>query len=354
MITSAEQITPQWLTKRFQQNGHLPQHTVTDVQVGETFESTAACFTRLKVTYSTPSENCPHTNLIFKDYRENWFGGGIAESVFFNEIVAQMPAPPVFRCYDFDYDRDARQCYFIFEDASVTHTETPPKEDGRFTVALYKQIIDELLKFHTQWWEHPRISQADFLRGRGGPLRMADAATPEITRIYCQHWRETLLPQFAEKAQDVFSQEMSDFVIRAINGWERLYTQRIKDDKALTLLHGDLHYWNLFYPKNRAMDRLYFFDWETYKRGIGPYDLCYLVGGGSPQQRREVEKDLLRYYYDGLISGGVLGYSWEDCIYDYRLSVIATLFPPIGWQDMYRFKPREIQFQDWNCQELLD
>ena len=77
-----------------------------------------------------------------------------------------MPDPPVFRCYDFDYDRDARQCYFIFEDASVTHTETPPKEEGRFTVALYKQIIDELLKFHTQWWEHPRISQADFLRGQ--------------------------------------------------------------------------------------------------------------------------------------------------------------------------------------------
>ena len=353
MITNAEQITPQWLTKRFQQNGHLSHQTVTDVQIGETFESTAAFFTRLKATYSTESPDNPHTDLVFKDYRKDWFGGGIAESVFFNEIVAQTPDPPVFRCYDFDYDRDARQCYLILEDASVTHVDTPPKAEG-FTVALYKQIIDELLKFHIQWWEHPRISQADFLRGRGGPLRMVDAATPEITRIYCQHWRETLLPQFAEKTQDEFSQEMYDFVLRAINGWEVLYTQRIKDDEALTLLHGDLHQWNLFYPKNRAIDRLYFFDWETYKRGIGPYDLCYLVGGESPQQRREVEKDLLRYYYDGLISGGVLGYSWEDCIYDYRLSVIATLFPPIGWQDMYRFKPREIQFQDWNCQELLD
>ena len=353
MIASAEQITPQWLTKRLQQNGHLPQHTVTDVQIGETFESTAAFFTRLEVTYSTESENCPHTDLIFKNYRDDWFGGGIAESVFFNEIVAQMPDPPVFRCYDFDYDRDTRQCYFIFEDASVTHTETPPKSE-EFTVALYKQIIDELLKFQTQWWEHPRISEPDFLREKGGPLRMADATTPEIIRTYCEHWREALLPQFVDKFQDEFPQEMFDFALHAINGWERLYAERIKDNKALTFLHGDLHHWNLFYPKNPEADGLYFGDWETYKRGMGPYDLCYLVGRDPPQQRREIEKDLLRYYYDGLVDGGVLGYSWEDCIYDYRLSVIANLFPPIGVQSLHRFKSRQKQFQDWNCQELLD
>ena len=265
-----------------------------------------------------------------------------------------MPDPPVFRCYDFDYDRDACQCYFIFEDASVTHTETPPKEEGRFTVALYKQIIDELLKFHTQWWEHPRISQADFLRGQGGPLRMADAATREIIRTYCRYWRKTLLPQFADKAQDELPQKIFDFVLHAINSWERLYAERIKDNKALTLLHGGLHHWNLFYPKNPEIDELYFGDWETYKRGIGPYDLCYLVGGDSSPQRHEIEKDLLRYYYDGLVDGGVLGYSWEDCVYDYRLSVIATLFPPISWQSVYRFKLRQCHFQDWNCQELLD
>ena len=76
---------------RLQQNGHLSQASVTDVQIGETFESTAAFFTRLKVTYSTESKHYPHTDLIFKNYREGWFGGGIAESVFFNEIVAKCP-----------------------------------------------------------------------------------------------------------------------------------------------------------------------------------------------------------------------------------------------------------------------
>lgn len=352
MIASAKQITPQWLTQRLQQNGWLLHNVVTDVHIGETFESTAAFLTPLNVIYSAESKNSLHTGLIFKRYREDWFGGGVAESVFFNEIAAQMPNPLIFRCYDVDYDYNTHQCYFLFEDASVTHTKEPPKTEA-FTVDLYKQIIDELLKFHTQWWEHSRISQDDFLQGRGGPLRMVDAATSKMTRFYCQNWRETQLPRFAEKFQDEFSQEMYTFALRAIDSWERLYAERIKDEKPLTLLHGDLHHWNLFYPKNPETHGLYFADWETYKRGIGPYDLCYLVGFESPERRREIEQDLLRYYYDGLVSGNVSGYSWEDCLYDYRLAAIATLFPPLGWQRLSAFKIRRIQFQDWDCEELL-
>lgn len=353
MITRAEQITPQWLTARLQQNGYLSHSTITDVQIGKTFESTAAYLTPLRVIYSTGSKNLPHTHLIFKHYREGWFGGGVVESIFFNEIVAQMPDPPIFQCYDVDYDRSTQQCYFLFEDASVTHTEEPPRDEA-FTEALYKQIIDELLKFHTQWWEHRRISQDDFLQGRGGPLRMVDAATPEIIRIYCQNWRKTQLPQFADKFQDEFSQDMYAFALRAINSWERLYIERIKDGKRLTLLHGDLHRWNIFYPKNLETHGLYFLDWETYKRGIGPYDLCYLVGVELPERRRDIERTLLRYYYDGLVNGGVLDYSWEDCLYDYRLSAIATLFPTFGWQNLSEFKIQRIRFDDWDCEALLD
>ncbi|MDE0014254.1 MAG: phosphotransferase [Candidatus Poribacteria bacterium] len=353
MITSAEQITPQWLTTRFQQKGYLSKGTATDVHIGETFESTAAFLTPLKVTYSLEAENLPHSHLIFKQYRKEWFGGGIAESAFFNEIAAHTPEPPIFHCYDVAYDPSTQYCYFLFEDASVTHAKDPPKAEA-FTIELYKQIIDELLKFHTHWWEHPRISQDDFLRGRGGPLRMIDAATPEIIQRDCQNWRGIQLPRFADTFQDEFSQEMYIFARRAIDNWEGLYIDRIRDGKHLTLLHGDLHRWNIFYPKNPSIHGLYFLDWETYKRGIGPYDLCYLVGWEASERRREIERDLLRYYYQGLVSDGILGYSWEDCVYDYRLSAIATLFPAIGWRRSFEFENQRVRFEDWDCHELLD
>jgi thiamine kinase-like enzyme len=51
--------------------------------------------------------------------------------------------------------------------------------------------------------------------------------------------------------------------------------------KNLTLLHGDAHLWNLYYPKDPETDRIILFDWETIKRGLGAYDLAYLLIHGT-------------------------------------------------------------------------
>ena len=294
----------------------------------------------------------PHTDLIFKLYREDWFGGGLDESIYYNDFASRMSDSPTFRCYDFDFDRSIRKCYFIFEDASVTHEAEPPK-DAAFTTGLYERIIDEILKLHIQWWDHPTISQSDFLRASGGSLRMIHAATPEITRSYCISWRDEVLPAFASEFEGKFTGEMYGLARRAIDSWERLYSERFKEGNRLTFLHGDLHRYNIFYPKNPATDGLYFVDWETYKHGVGPYDLCYLVADEPAQRRRELETKLLRYYHDGLKEEGVSDYSWEDCVYDYRLSVIAILFPTLAWRRFSIFDSRLIQFNDWNCEELL-
>ena len=356
MITDPEQVTPQWLTGRLRRNGHLADGAVEQVVRGETFESTAAFLTPLELTYETTDGDgarpLPHGRLMLKRYRADWFGGGLAEAVFFNELAASTPQAPVFRCYDFDSDKDSRQCYFLFEDASATHVEEPPK-DAESGTALYRQIIDEICTFHVRWWEDPRIAQDDFKRGRGGPLRMADAATPQVSARDCAHWRDELLPAFAQKFGDDFPAASRDLALKAVNAWEGLFVRRIAAEEKLTLLHGDLHPWNIFYPKDPASHGLYLLDWETYKRGIGPYDLCYLVGTEPAERRREIETDLLRYYHERLLEGGVAGYAWEDCLYDYRLAAVATLFPPLGWQSLDAFNMQLERFRDWQCEELI-
>ena len=352
MLTDPDQITPQWLTDRLRLNGHLAEGAVEQVVCGKSFESTAAFLTPLTVTYSGGAAPLPHTRLMLKRYRADWFGGGLAEAVFFNELAAQTPRAPVFRCYDFDSDKASRQCYFLFEDASATHTEDPP-EDADSSIDLSRQIVDEITKFHVRWWEDPRIAQDDFTRGRGGPLRMADAATRQVTARDCAHWRDELLPAFAQKFGDALGAETHALLRRAVDVWEDLFGRRIADGKKLTLLHGDLHSWNIFYPRDPARHGLYLLDWETYKRGIGPYDLCYLVGNQPPEHRRQIETDLLRHYHGRLVQGGVSDYTWEDCLYDYRLAAVATLFPPLGWQSLDALNMRLEQFRDWRCEELL-
>ncbi len=348
----AEQITPSWLTNRFRQMGYLAEGFVEDVQMGKEFESTAAFFTPLKITYSGDVGDSLHRNIILKRYREDWFGGGLDESIFYDDIATRVSSPPTVRRYDFDFDRSTRQCYFILEDASPTHDLEPPQGES-FTVDLFKQIIDSILKFQSGWWDAEELQGEDFLRASGGPLCMIHASTTDVVNNYCRAWREKELPQFASKFSEELPQETLRLILKSIDAWEKLYPERIGKERGLTLLHGDLHKYNIFYPKDPSKHTLYFSDWETFKRGIGTYDLCYLVADEEPDRRRSMEEELLKYYHNGLMEGGVSGYSWDDCVSDYRLSVMANLFPTLVWKRLPTFKSRMEQFIDWNCQELL-
>ncbi len=187
----------------------------------------------------------------------------------------------------------------------------------------------------------------------GGPLRMIHASTKDVEKGNCQTWREEEFPRFASKFSGELSQESDEVILKSIEAWGRLYPERIGRGGGLTFLHGDLHKYNIFYPKDSSKSALYFSDWETYKRGLGTYDLAYLIADEQPDRRRTMEEGLLRYYHDGLLQGGVSGYSWDNCVYDYRLSVIANLFPTLVWKRFSTFKSRMEQFHDWDCRALL-
>jgi thiamine kinase-like enzyme len=348
----AEQITPSWLTDRLREKGHLLKGCVEDGQIGKEFESTAAFLTPLKITYFGDVGDSLHRDIILKRYREDWFGGGLSESTFYNDIATRVSSPPKVRCYDFDFERSTRQCYFLLVDASHTHNIKPPKGEA-FAIDLFKQIIDSILKFHVGWWDAEELQGEDFLRASGGPLCMIHASTTEVVKGYCRAWREKEFTQFTAKFSSEVSQEKQELIRKSIDAWEKLYPARIKKARGLTLLHGDLHKYNIFYPKDASKNTLYFSDWETFKRGIGTYDLCYLVADEEPDRRRSMEEELLRYYHDGLMKGGISGYSWDDCASDYRLTVMANLFPTLVWKRLPTFNSRMEQFLDWNCQELL-
>ena len=137
-----------------------------------------------------------------------------------------------------------------------------------------------------------------------------------------------------------------------IENYPDAFLARVSDSPNITLLHGDLHLWNLFYPKNVETGQLILSDWETYKRGLGAYDLAYLMVHGT-SDRKQYESRLMDFYYTGLIDGGITGYSREDFEYDYRLSVIACVFCPLIWKRAFSMRSAMKAYADWNCKELL-
>ena len=361
-IADAAQVTPAWLTDRLRRGRHLPHGEVISVAAGEAFASNAAFLTPLTATYSadvpcsadvscSADGNAP-THLILKVFRPGWFGGGVNEVVFYEDIAASMTHPAVPQCFDAVTAPAMQHCHLLLEDVSITHAPLPEElPKGSPSPGQLQRLTEELAAFHTFWWEHPRVNRGDFLRSHVGPLRMAQATDAEDIRAQCRGLANDLprlLARFDTPLPAVWQQTYA----RAITAWADLWGERAQQD-GLTLIHGDAHIWNVFFPKSLNESRPYLLDWETHKRGMGIYDLAYLLINLGAETRRPVEKEMLQRYHRGLTAGGVTGYDWARCRRDYRLAVLGCLFPPLFWGFMGSATDALTAFEDWNCTELL-
>ena len=96
-------------------------------------------------------------------------------------------------------------------------------------------------------------------------------------------------------------------------------------DRPRTAVHGDYRADNLFFTLDDG--GLAVVDWADLESGeLARFDLAYLLSGSlTVDMRRQHEMALLALYHQTLVAKGVGGYSFEDCLSDYRLNVM------LGW-----------------------
>ena len=91
----------------------------------------------------------------------------------------------------------------------------------------------------------------------------------------------------------------------------------------ITLVHGDYRLDNCFFSTGDVGQSVVVMDWEFCGRGRGPYDVATFVNEAYPPHvRRREEKVLLRQYHSLLVDNGVSRYSFDECLDDYRLSML--------------------------------
>lgn len=199
-------------------------------------------------------------------------------------------------------------------------------------------------------------------------MGLAQIPKPEAIRDYCQKLTQRYFPSDPDAAKRMHLPiEQEEICETAIQSWADMIIPRVAEGKALTLLHGDADCSNVFFPRNPETHGPLIFDWESCTRGLGVYDICRFIleSAPPPERRQALEKNLLRRYYDGLSAEGIRNYSWEDCLYDYRLSIIAHLQTWLEvtyeWFDgrPTRHGKEGLEaninaFKDWDCAELLD
>ena len=355
LITSADQVTPLWLTELLRSKGLLPRGEVADVELAEQKSTFTSAISYLAVSYSDPRPAAAPERLFLKLSRPETSPGEFdtehfrKEIDFHNTVAPVMSDPPSVGCYSAAYCDETGRCHLLVDDLSETHYQPPAPKPPR--VELCEQAIDSLADLHAAWWDHPRLGK-DI-----GSYRTTEQRDQDIASA------TKLTEQFIDFLGDKLSGERRQIYMDVGQAMPNL-NRRHDSRKNMTIAHGDAHLWNFLYPRDAATHKVRIIDWQFWHPTIGGTDLAFMIAREwNPDRRSRLEQPLLRRYHQRLCELGVDGFSWDDCWCDYRLSVIlVSIFIPVWQWGLFKVGPDSwwsglekamLAYEDLNCAELL-
>lgn len=344
MLRAPADLTPDRLTALLKESGQLARGGVASIQIqpAEGQFGKGHQLYHLNIQYADTGADTLPKKLFLK------FGKSLKEVFFYQTIAHSMPSIPLLYCYFASHDPQVDLACLLLEDLSESHWQTdwplPPSE------ALCFQTIQALARIHALWWQHPRL-ESDFRPVIPPGRAWADRRAIALDR----------LPEFLTFLDDRLAASR-----RAVYQHMLSSTARPWDlppgAPHQTLLHGDMHVWNVFYPRDPA-GNLRIFDWNMWDIGRPTDDLAYMIAvHWYPERRARLEKELMYAYHRRLGECGITGYSREDLWEDYRASVIRSLLIPV-WQWVRGILPgiwwphlerTFLAFEDLECREMLD
>lgn len=352
VITTSEQLTPEWLTNVLRTGGFLNRGEVINIENKLTKQLVQSVVSRLVISYSPDASAFAPTKLFLKistpdRSRPNSSEHQCKEVEFYNVIAREMNDSGVPRCYGADYSLESGNHYLLLDDLSDTHFQPEsPLPPSKIQCEL---AVDCLATLHAFWWEHPKLGR-------------------EIGKLFDQSELGAFVDD-VEKNVISFVDFMGDglsFKQRKI--YDRLLASKVRiwgrltDAKGLTVTHGDAHWWNFLYPHDLNKHRVCLFDWELWHVDVGARDLAFMIAlGGYSERRADMETDFVRRYYDRLIAGGVKNFAWDNCWNDYRWSAVRNLnIPVIQWSqgrsaELWKgnLEKSLLAYEDLDCSELL-
>ncbi len=318
---SPEQITDLWLTSVLRGSGAVDRASVT-AHRSELAESqgAAAVVARLELDYDLAEEGAPRT-LVAKlapthePIRALMHGlGGYEREVEFYRQFGADPGIPTPRRYRADIDPASGLFVLLLEDMSDSRVGDP----GMPSVEEVEAVVRHLAPFHAKWWNHPRLRELAFLRYPGSP---ADGAFMAQARAALT----AALPAARERFSSELPQTLVTLAERLLGNFDALLQMRLQRFQGMaTLVHGDCHPGQIFFPAERG-GRFAVFDWQTVSAGSGADDLARIIVTGMSGEEQEASGPrLFDLYHALLVEHGVTGYDVEQRWDAYRLGVLTS------------------------------
>lgn len=313
---------------------------------------------RLKLTYDPPGLDAPRT-IIAKlsssnpkmRQRSNTKASYEREVRFYQEIAPEnvLPVP---LCYYSDIDMKSGWHILLLEDLAPSSSGTRTRGCSPKQARI---VIQNIARFHAHWWNNPRLHRLQWL---------ADTKVPSDAQLFT--FREQLWPAFLRKIGISLPAEMVRVgeILGKNKGW---ITRHLFIKKPQTLIHGDFHLENIIF-KAKGKDGIFVIDWQLMKRGRGIWDVAYFLSQNLTQEgRKATEMSVLHEYLRILNDLGVQDYSFDNAMYDYRLSLLHRFGSLITTIAAMPFSEEQIKvhidvllprtvsaFLDHDCQRLLD
>lgn len=357
---TVEALTPSWLTAALRQGDYIDDATVTGVQAETVGVGVGilCLLTRLTLQYDHPVPGAPAT-LIAKIPSPDPQTRGLAnvfrfyerEVRFYRDLAADVSLPTP-HCYFSALDEGSGDFVLLLEDLGAARLGD---QLAGCSADDAKLAIVELAKMHAAWWNHPRLDSLTWMPVTSDPLNKAGMMLyPTAWPLFVERLGAQCPPEvlrIGEKLQPHFNAMLDLF-----------------SEGPRTLLHGDYRLDNLFFATKPGDVPLRVIDWQIAMRGIGTYDVGYLMSQSlDVEVRRAHEMEILRLYHTTLSENGVGDYSFDDCLHHYRWTVLGCFVYPVmggGLADLANARGLALvtammersasAIMDWKAGELLD
>jgi len=316
-----EEVTDGWLTSRLRESGAIKNARVTahTTQLIEP-QGAAGIVARLELDYDRAEPKAPRS-IVAKFASPHGpirallhAMGGYAREIEFYRRFGDDPGISTPHCFHAAIDPASGVFALLLEDMSNCRVS-----DGMTSLLEDVEVaVRQLAPFHAKWWDHPRLRE-DFLRYPGSA---ADTAFMAQARGALA----AALPAAKQRFGADLPQPLVALAERLLANFGVLTGARQGGMfEGVTLVHGDFHPGQIFYPSERG-GRFAVFDWQTVSAGSGGDDLARIIVTGLTTEQREAHDErLVALYHALLVEHGVSGYDIEQCRLAFRLGLLTTV-----------------------------